>query len=120
MQVVASSAGPPSGAARSALANMFRTVSHGIIGSSLVVPGVGFRMATARAIATGMIMLARLRFPHEVHSSVERGAAWHASLHSNGDAPFQTRNIVLTVHSLEGEVARMKPAGLQVANATKR
>ena len=111
IQVVAAKSGPPSNEARTALVALLRAASSGTISSSLVVPGVGFRMAAARAFATGLIMVVQLRFPHEVYASVERAAAWHcdflASHAARSIAPWQ---IVAAVGQLTREVESFKGA----------
>lgn len=118
IQVVAAKAGPPSSEARAALVALLRAASPGTIGSTLIVPDVGFRMAAARAFATGLSMLVRLKFPHEVYASVERAAARHCDLAASHPAdPMAPWQIVAAVEELirQTEAGKGAPAsGLHV------
>jgi hypothetical protein len=111
MQVVGATTGPPSSEAREALAKMLKGGSAYIVCSSLVVPGVGFRMAAARALATGLIMLARPSFPHEVYSTVEEAAIWHCSLlPPTGSSPVTPSDISSVVRTLQATLGETRPA----------
>lgn len=111
MQVVGATTGPPPSDARDALAKMLKSGSSFIVCSSLVVPGVGFRMAAARALATGLIMLARPNFPHEVYSTVEEAAIWHCSLLPPTEGPrVAPSDIVSIVKTLQARLSETRPA----------
>lgn len=69
IQVVSAGAAMPSAEARAELAALLRRGSA-LVGSAVVMPGVGFRVATARAVVTGLAMMVRPPFPHVVHASV--------------------------------------------------
>jgi hypothetical protein len=102
MQVVSASTGPPSSEARGALSKLLQAGSEYIRCSSLVVPGVGFRMAAARAFATGLIMLARLRFPHEVYARVAEAATWQVTLLPPGKrAAMKAHDLIGAVNDLQ-------------------
>jgi hypothetical protein len=101
MQVVGPKTVAPGSEARNALANLMKGASDIIVCSSLVVPGVGFRMAAARALATGLVMLARPPFPHQVYATVEQAAAWQSSvLPPHGLDAVQPRQILSVVEFL--------------------
>jgi len=70
----------PSSAARAALAELLRQCKTGVVGSALVLPGEGFRAATARGFATGLCLLVRPPFSHVVQRSVSDAVAWLAGL----------------------------------------
>jgi hypothetical protein len=102
MQVVGATTGPPSSEARGALSKLLQAGSEIILCSTLVVPGVGFRMAAARAFATGLIMLARLRFPHEVYARVAEAATWQVTLLPPGKRPaMKAHDLIAAVTELQ-------------------
>jgi len=78
MQVAEQGAPPPDGASRNAVAKMLHSGSGQIQSSSLVCPGTGFAMAAGRAFVTGLSMMMRVGFPHQVFATLEDAAAWHA------------------------------------------
>jgi hypothetical protein len=78
VQVIHEKAPAPDGISRSALQAMLRDKSDIIACSSVVSPGVGFRAASVRALITGLVMLARPKFPHVIHATIEDTARWHA------------------------------------------
>lgn len=80
IQVVSPGAAMPSGEARSELASLLRSRASALLGSAVVMPGEGFRVAAARAVVTGLAMLVRPPFPHVVHASVLESAGWFAEL----------------------------------------
>lgn len=113
MQVVGAKTAAPSAESRAAIAKLMSAGAQSIVCSSLVVPGVGFRMAAARALATGLIMIARPPFPHQVYATVEEAAAWQCTLLPPGPhASPVPRDIIGVVRVLRGkleEPARRRP-----------
>lgn len=87
MQVVELNSPPPDAAAREALADLLAAGKGFITCSSLVYPGTGFWAAAARAFVTGLTMLARPGFPHEIFPTTERAAEWHAQQMSGPNCP---------------------------------
>lgn len=113
MQVVGAKTGPPSSEARGALSKLLQAGSDTVVCSSLVVTGVGFRMAAARAFATGLIMLARLRFPHEVYARVAEAATWQVALLPPGKrAAMKPHDLIAAVNELQSKSAE-PPARLR-------
>ncbi len=69
---------PPS-EVRDLLANFLEGGTGKTLMSAVVHEGSGFRAAAVRSVVTGLAMLARLSYPHQVFGSVEVAARWFAS-----------------------------------------
>jgi hypothetical protein len=80
LQYVAPDASVPSKDTRDALANLLREARGRVACSAVVAPGTGFRIAAGRAVVTGIAMLARPGFPHQVFSTLEEAAEWQSRL----------------------------------------
>lgn len=74
---------PPS-EVRDLLANFLEVGSGKTLMSAVVHEGSGFRAAAVRSVVTGLAMLARLSYPHQVFGSVEVAARWFASASASG------------------------------------
>jgi hypothetical protein len=100
IQVVHEKAPAPESTSRSALQAMLRDQSDIIACSSVVSPGVGFRAASVRALITGLVMLARPKFPHLIHATVEETAKWHAEHLPGGSVPPNPRAILRAIRDI--------------------
>ncbi len=110
IQVVGASTAAPPSEARDALAKFLKAGGEVIACSALVVPGVGFRMAAARALATGLVMLARPPFQHQVYATVDQAASWLSSVVPSLEGPpMQAREIVAVVTNLQNRVQDRRP-----------
>jgi hypothetical protein len=88
LQVAEMTAPPPDGAVRQGVARMLASGRGHVTSSSLVYSGTGFWMAAARAFVTGLTMLSRPGFPHEVFATVDEAAQWHSRLLPRADERF--------------------------------
>jgi hypothetical protein len=88
LQVAEMTAKPPDGAVRAAVARMLASGRDHVTSSSLVYSGTGFWMAACRAFVTGLTLLSRPGFPHEVFATVDEAANWHARLIPRADGRF--------------------------------
>jgi hypothetical protein len=79
IQIPGPNASVPGAEARRLLGELLRTASPALISSSLVLIGTGFRMSAARALATGLTLIARQKFPHVVHASIAEASEFHSS-----------------------------------------
>jgi hypothetical protein len=66
LTIVQQGAPAPAQAERNALADYLRSAAGYIRGSAVIIEGQGFRSAMVRGVATGLTMLARQPFPHQV------------------------------------------------------
>jgi hypothetical protein len=87
MQVVELNAPPPDSDARQALAGLLAVGEGSVACSSIVYPGTGFLAAAARAVVTGLTMLAQPGFPHLIFPTTEKAAEWHAQLMAGPSCP---------------------------------
>lgn len=71
---------PPGGAARQRAAVALPRLSGQAISIAVVIEGEGVWAGAARGIASGMVLMGRLRCPVRVASSVRAAAAWQAPL----------------------------------------
>ncbi len=85
IQEVTLTATQPDTEARKALNTMLQLGPGVIRCSSIVVPGVGFRVAWIRAFISGLAMLARPGFPHVVFDSIDQAAQWQQHLLEGAD-----------------------------------
>jgi hypothetical protein len=114
MQVVGPKTQAPDSEGRAALVHLLKSCSTVIVCSSLIVPGVGFRMAAARALATGLIMVARPGFPHEVFDTVERAAVWQRQLlPPRGEVQAEAEEIVEVVNFLRSKLPTPPSSGIR-------
>jgi hypothetical protein len=95
LQVAEPTAPPPDGASRAAVAKMLESGRGRITSSSLVYAGTGFYMAAARAFVTGLSLLTRAGFPHEVFATVPEAAEWHARLMPRADGRYATQQDIV-------------------------
>ncbi|HEY6877594.1 MAG TPA: hypothetical protein VI299_06220 [Polyangiales bacterium] len=58
--------------------------------SAVVIEGTGFRAAAVRSVVTGLAMLVRLPYPHEIFSSLEQAAKWLGTTPHNDVDPDYT------------------------------
>jgi hypothetical protein len=114
MQVVGPKTAAPTSEARAALATLLKAGREVIVCSSLVVPGVGFRMAAARGLATGLIMLARPPFPHEVYATVEQAAEWQCTrLPRHKSGPPRPDQVLSVVDALRCKLPEAPESGVR-------
>jgi hypothetical protein len=106
VQVVEVGAIVPVADARTALARMLRDGSHFIRCAAVVYLGTGFGAAAVRGVVTGLHMLSRHDFPHEVKDSV-RDAATMIAQHL---CPDQTARTDFARH-LEIAIEKVRAAG---------
>lgn len=85
--VVEAGTPPPDGPTRQALADGLSRGSGYVQASALVFEGDGFQASMARAVATGLALIARPAFPHQVFASVDAGSDWLEGRVRVGAAP---------------------------------
>ncbi len=73
--IVEADAEMPSTAARSAVADLLRRATY-VRRSALIQEGSGFRAAAVRGVVTGMTLLAKQSFPHQVFDSTRSAIPW--------------------------------------------
>lgn len=78
LSTVAEGAPLPGPEARAALAEAMRAGGNRVQRSALHFEGNGFRAAAVRGVTTGLILVARQPYPHQVFKSLEEAAAWVA------------------------------------------
>jgi hypothetical protein len=66
----------PSTEEREAVAVFLRSGAGRTRMSAVVSEGTGFRAAAVRSVVTGLAMLVRLPYPHEVFGSLDQAAKW--------------------------------------------
>lgn len=71
IHVIGAKSAPPSTATRKLLADFLRTESESIAINAAVIEGQGFHSAAVRAVTSGIALLSRMSFPHEVHSNFD-------------------------------------------------
>lgn len=74
--VVEAGTPPPSSEARAALAESLESGAGYVRASALVFEGEGFQASMVRAVATGLALLARTDFPHQVFADVASASDW--------------------------------------------
>jgi hypothetical protein len=79
MTVVEEGALMPNSEAREAVAVFLRSAAGKLRMSAVVHEGAGFRAAAVRSVVTGLSMLVRLPYPHEIFATVEQAAKWLGS-----------------------------------------
>jgi hypothetical protein len=79
LTVIEEGASLPPAEAREAVAIFLRTAAGKIRMSAVVHEGSGFRAAAVRSVVTGLSMLVRLPYPHEIFATVEQAAKWLGS-----------------------------------------
>jgi HEAT repeat protein len=107
VQVVEVGAVVPDADARAALARMLRDGSQFIRCAAVVYLGSGFGAAAVRGVVTGLAMLSRHEFPHEVKDSV-RDAATMIARHL---CPEQKARTDFALH-LETAIETVRAAGI--------
>jgi hypothetical protein len=89
MTVIEEGASLPPSEAREAVAIFLRSCAGKIRMSAVVHEGSGFRAAAVRSVVTGLSMLVRLPYPHEIFATVEQAAKWLGSTkHKDVDADY--------------------------------
>lgn len=76
VMIVESTAEVPSGEVRSALSQALGDFGPLVRRSALIHEGTGFRAAAVRAIVTGISLVARQPYPHQVFDRVELAVTW--------------------------------------------
>lgn len=103
MQVIEPRALAPSKQARDALGDMLRSASQFVEASSVVHEGTGFHASLARGVVTGLVMLARPGYPHQVFASVEAAMASHAA-YASQPLGVTVGQVVYAVNDLRGAI----------------
>lgn len=73
IHVIGVMSAPPSSATRKLMAEILRREQDRIAMTVAIIQGTGFRAASVRAVASGIAMLGKMSFPHEIHPTVEKG-----------------------------------------------
>lgn len=98
---------PPQAAERGKLAAFLRSANY-IRGSAVIMEGTSFRAAFVRGVVTGLTMLARQPFPHQVCSMTGAGSLF-ATVTKGTDIEFQAdsfeRSIVVLRSRIDNELA---------------
>jgi hypothetical protein len=76
--VVEAGTPPPETVVRKALAEVLGLGNDFICASALAFEGQGFQASMVRAVATGLSLLARTTYPHQVFREVESASEWLA------------------------------------------
>jgi hypothetical protein len=76
MGVVEAGTPPPDSDARKALGESMQKGSAHLRASALAFEGEGFQASMVRAVATGLSLLARTSYPHQVFAGVDQAAGW--------------------------------------------
>jgi hypothetical protein len=79
---------------REAVAVFLRSGSGRTRMSAVVIEGTGFRAAAVRSVVTGLAMLVRLPYPHEIFGSLEQAAKWLGTTPHNDVDPDYTVSAV--------------------------
>lgn len=89
LTIVEPTAPLPPPEAREALAIFLRSGGGRTRLSAVVHEGNGFRAAAVRSVVTGLAMLVRLPYPHEIFATVDQAARWLANgKHKDVDAEY--------------------------------
>lgn len=78
--VVEAGTPPPEAEARKVLTESMKAGGAYLQASALAFEGEGFQASMVRAVATGLALLARTPYPHQVFASVPLAAQWLSSV----------------------------------------
>jgi hypothetical protein len=95
--IIENHAAAPDADARRALAAAFRDHAPSIRAAAIVHEGTGFRGAAIRSIVTGVSLLIRPGYPHNVTASVDAGASWLAPLIADTQSSLVTPTMLKRV-----------------------
>lgn len=99
--VVEAGAPPPPAEARTALAHTLGRGHGYVVASALIFEGDGFSASMVRAVATGLAMLARPGYPHQVFAEVGAGTAWlERELKRAGKPRYSAGELASVLHEL--------------------
>jgi hypothetical protein len=90
LTIVERDAPMPAPPQREALAVFLRSGGGRTRMSAVVIEGTGFRAAAVRSVVTGLAMLVRLPYPHEIFGSMEQAAKWLGTTPHNDVDPDYT------------------------------
>ncbi|HEX5655622.1 MAG TPA: hypothetical protein VFX59_00435 [Polyangiales bacterium] len=90
LTIVEKDAPMPSTEQREAVAVFLRAGSGRTRMSAVVIEGTGFRAAAVRSVVTGLAMLVRLPYPHEIFGSLDQAAKWLGTTPHNDVDPDYT------------------------------
>jgi hypothetical protein len=76
LTIIEKGAPMPSTEQREEVAVFLRSGSGRTRMSAVVIEGTGFRAAAVRSVVTGLAMLVRLPYPHEIFGTLEQAAKW--------------------------------------------
>jgi len=104
LTLVAAGAGLPSSSARRALSDLLAAGTDYVRCSAVIMEGSGFRAAAVRSVVTGITMLSKHPYPHEI-CDAERAAQMFGDrlLRATGKAP-NTRTLRGAIESLRQSI----------------
>lgn len=99
--VVEAGTPPPAADVRRALADFLAGAGGYVRVSALAFEGTGFQASMVRAVATGLALLGRPDYPHQVFASVEEGARWiERTLRLAGTPRYQAPELAAAIAQL--------------------
>lgn len=97
---------PPDPETRQAYVHMMRDENTPIRGSAVILPDTGFTSALARSVITGLMLVARPRYPTKVFQVEREGCQWLAQMLDAADAPCgQPEELETVLRQLESRLA---------------
>lgn len=110
LMIVESTAEIPSSPVRAALSEALRSFGSFVLRSALVHEGTGFRAAAVRGVVTGLSLVARQPYPHQVFDRVEPAVRWLAQSFPAGAEVGAVLDAVAKLRA-ELELQRSGPRG---------
>jgi hypothetical protein len=111
MQVIEPTAVPPDAAARAEFPKMLDLADQFVKHFSIVHEGTGFKAAAVRTITSGVYLLSRRKFPHEVFSSLDVAAQWHATTQATMGLRRDALAIAKVVRTMRDRLAQLPAPG---------
>lgn len=102
---------PPSNDARKALAALLQRGNGSVRASAVTFEGTGFQASMVRAIATGLALVGRPAYPHQVFATVPEACSWLGDRLGDAAKPLTTSALAAAMTAL-----RRTPATVQAAN----
>ena len=105
LTVLEAEAEQPGGDVLRELAALFQDLEHSVSCSALTFEGDGFSAAAVRGVATGLQLLAKQTFPHQVFARVSEAADWmgqHDPNLSAADVMESMRKVREALHGRSG------------------
>jgi hypothetical protein len=111
VNVIDSSAPPPSDAARQLIADAMQRHARSIDRFAHVVEGRGFGAAAIRSALSLLSLAARTPYRQKVFASVEDAGAWLVQAASEPSSGLEARALSSLVHTMRDKVAGLARAG---------